>query len=124
MGESLIVRRRVGDEGLRIVNPCHLGVNPACIMQAELTRRGSSGQLRASSRGNTETASVTRIYWAQRVRRWLCVSGVKSHGSTVELRLKLHGQSIGEGSGIPSVAVKCVDIRRNTNGEGSLLDKF
>ena len=27
----------------------------------------------------------------------------------------------GEASGIPSVAVKCVDIRRNTNGEGSLL---
>ena len=25
MGESLMERRRVGDEGLRIVNPCHLG---------------------------------------------------------------------------------------------------
>ena len=25
-------------------------------------------------------------------------------------------------SGIPSVAVKCVDIRRNTSGEGGLLD--
>ena len=24
--------------------------------------------------------------------------------------------------GIPSVAVKCVDIRRNTSGEGGLLD--
>jgi hypothetical protein len=23
--------------------------------------------------------------------------------------------------GIPSVAVKCVDIRKNTNGEGTLL---
>ena len=29
--------------------------------------------------------------------------------------------SIGEASGIPSVAVKCVDIRRNTSGEGGLL---
>ena len=27
-----------------------------------------------------------------------------------------------EVSGIPGVAVKCVDIRRNTNGEGNLLD--
>ena len=26
-----------------------------------------------------------------------------------------------EVNGIPGVAVKCVDIRRNTNGEGSLL---
>eukprot|EP00828_Plagiopyla_frontata_P021188 TRINITY_DN274_c0_g3_i9.p1 TRINITY_DN274_c0_g3~~TRINITY_DN274_c0_g3_i9.p1 ORF type:complete len:112 (-),score=1.76 TRINITY_DN274_c0_g3_i9:309-644(-) len=91
---------------------------------AELTRRGRGGQLRASSRGNTETSNVTRIYWAQRVRRWSNMSGVKSHGSTVELRLKLLDQRLGEVSGIPSVAVKCVDIRRNTNGEGSLLDKF
>ena len=30
--------------------------------------------------------------------------------------------SAGEVSGIPSVAVKCVDIRRNTSGEGGLLD--
>ncbi len=30
--------------------------------------------------------------------------------------------SVGEASGIPSVAVKCVDIRRNTSGEGGLLD--
>ena len=47
---------------------------------------------------------------------------VKSHGSTVELQLKLIFLSIGEESGIPSVAVKCVDIRRNTSGEGGLLD--
>ena len=31
--------------------------------------------------------------------------------------------SIGEESGIPSVAVKCVDIRRNTSGEGGFLDE-
>ena len=29
---------------------------------------------------------------------------------------------IGEESGIPSVAVKCVEIRRNTSGEGGFLD--
>jgi hypothetical protein len=26
MGETLMVQRRVGDEGLRIVNPCHQGL--------------------------------------------------------------------------------------------------
>ena len=46
---------------------------------------------------------------------------VKSLGSTEELQLKLLPLSVGEESGIPSVAVKCVDIRRNTSGEGGLL---
>jgi hypothetical protein len=49
---------------------------------------------------------------------------VKSLGSTKELRLKLLGLSPGEGSGIPSVAVKCVDIGRNTGGEGGYLDRY
>ena len=52
------------------------------------------------------------------------MSGVKSRGSTPKLRLKLPGWSLGEVSGIPGVAVKCVDIGRNTNGEGSSLDKY
>ena len=36
---------------------------------------------------------------------------------------KLGSWSIGEESGIPSVAVKCVDIRKNTSGEGDFLDE-
>ena len=47
---------------------------------------------------------------------------VKSLGLTEKLQLKLLFLSVGEESGIPSVAVKCVDIRRNTSGEGGLLD--
>ncbi len=47
---------------------------------------------------------------------------VKSLGLTEELQLKLIFWSVGEESGIPSVAVKCVDIRRNTSGEGDFLD--
>ena len=43
-------------------------------------------------------------------------------GLTHDLRLRLYILSVGEVSGIPSVAVKCVDIRRNTSGEGGLLD--
>ena len=47
---------------------------------------------------------------------------VKSMGSTHELLSKLFFLSEVEASGIPSVAVKCVDIRRNTSGEGGFLD--
>ena len=36
--------------------------------------------------------------------------------------MKLIDLSKGEESGIPGVAVKCVDIRRNTGGEGDFLD--
>jgi hypothetical protein len=43
-------------------------------------------------------------------------------GLTHNLHLKLRVLSDGEVSGIPSVAVECVDIRRNTSGEGDLLD--
>ena len=47
---------------------------------------------------------------------------MKMRGSTPELLWKLSYLSAGGVSGIPSVAVKCVDIRRNTSGEGGLLD--
>ncbi len=46
---------------------------------------------------------------------------VKSLGLTEELQLKLVFLSTGEESGIPSVAVKCVDIWRNISGEGDYL---
>ncbi len=47
---------------------------------------------------------------------------MKTMGSTCGLHLKLFFLSTGEADGIPSVAVKCVDMRRNTSGEGGLLD--
>ena len=46
---------------------------------------------------------------------------VKYRGLTTELHPKLLFLSEVEASGIPSVAVKCVDIRRNIGGEGGLL---
>ena len=49
-------------------------------------------------------------------------SDVKCRSLTPELHLKLFFLSIGEVIGIPSVAVKCVEIGRNTSGEGGLLD--
>ena len=47
---------------------------------------------------------------------------VKSLGLTLELHTKLVDWSAVEGSGISGVAVKCVDIGRNTSGEGGYLD--
>ena len=49
-------------------------------------------------------------------------SDVKFMGSTHNLHLKLYVLRMGEVNGIPGVAVKCVDIGRNTSGEGGLLD--
>ena len=49
------------------------------------------------------------------------MSGVKSHGLTVELRPKLVGLSAGGDGGIPGVEVKFVDIGKNTGGEGDRL---
>ena len=47
---------------------------------------------------------------------------MKYLGLTGELQLKLYFLSIGGVCGILSVAVKCVDIRKNTGGEGDKLD--
>ena len=48
---------------------------------------------------------------------------MKSPGSTWELHSKLAGLSLVEEGRIPGVAVKCVEIWRNTGGEGGPLDK-
>ena len=48
---------------------------------------------------------------------------MKALGSTQEVHSKLANLNVGEGSGIPSVEVKFVDIRRNTSGEGDYLDE-
>ena len=47
---------------------------------------------------------------------------VKYPGLTRALHSKLSFLSEVEVGGIPGVAVKCVDIGRNTSGEGDLLD--
>ncbi len=52
------------------------------------------------------------------------MSGVKALGSTGEGHSKLLDLSTGEGSGIPGVEVKFVDIGRNTCCEGGYLDRY
>ena len=49
------------------------------------------------------------------------MSVVKSPGSTRDVHLKLQNLSMGEGSGIPGVEVKFVDIGRKAGGEGGHL---
>ncbi len=56
------------------------------------------------------------------MRRRDCKSAVKVCGLTTELLWQLGSLSAGEAGGMRSVAVKCIDIRRNTDGEGGLLD--
>ena len=50
------------------------------------------------------------------------MSDVKSRGSTTEVHPKLRSWSLGEEGGMLGVEVKFVDIKRNTGGEGGLLD--
>ena len=47
-----------------------------------------------------------------------CKSAVKVCGSTVKLQLKLLFLSARRGAGIHGVAVKCLDIMKNSVGEG------
>ena len=49
-------------------------------------------------------------------------SAVKVCGSTVKLQLILGVLSASEVGGIRGVAVKCLDITKNSNCEGSLPD--
>ncbi len=48
---------------------------------------------------------------------------VKDQGLTLERQWKLIGLSAVGAEGIPGVAVKCVDIGKNTKGEGTLLGR-
>ncbi len=54
----------------------------------------------------------------------MSVSDVKAHGPPVELHSKLLDLSAGWESGILGVAVKCVDIKKNTGGEGGSLECY
>ncbi len=56
------------------------------------------------------------------MRRWFDKLVEELRSLTSKLLLKLLDLSAGVAIGIPSVAVECVDIRRNTSGEGGLLD--
>ena len=58
------------------------------------------------------------------MRRRFKKLGVKARGSTSELLPKLLNLSMVEDSGILSVGVKSVDIKRNTGGESDYLGYY
>ncbi len=63
-----------------------------------------------------------RNHWAESERRLYSKSNVKGSGSNRGRHMILRDLSNGGGTGILGVAVKCVDIERNTRGEGGFLD--
>ena len=70
------------------------------------------------------TQALSGITGRKELRRWQSKLIVKACGSTIYTLLKLLSLSMREVAGISSVGVKSVDIRRNTNGVGRLLDHF
>ncbi len=56
------------------------------------------------------------------MRRELIKSAGKVWGSTIKLTLKLVDLSIFEVGGMRGVAVKCIDITKNSDCEGSFLN--
>ncbi len=65
---------------------------------------------------------MTAHSWVKRARRGETNADVKNRGRTCGQHLKRVLLSAGEADGMPRVEVKCGDSRRNTGGEGGLLD--
>ena len=120
MGASLTERRRVEDEGLRVVNSCRGG---------ERFRKGLDRSLEEARAKFVPAAAVRRT-----VRTLFGITGLKARvGGLVRRRLKSPG-STGErgpkrpvwrdvgGTGTSGGAVKCVEIGRNARGESESLD--
>jgi hypothetical protein len=124
MGESLTQRRRVREEALRGVNRCRGG----------RTGEGGNALVLTVPPKEAPANSVPAAAVIQRVRALFGITGrkaraggslsplVKDRGSTPCQPGILEGWRQVEASGIPGVAVECVDIRKNTGGEGGLLD--
>ena len=116
MGESLTQQRRVKEEGLRIVNFCRMGRRMTVpYKKAPANYVPAAAVIR---RGQALSGMTGRKGCVGGLISWKC----NTQGLTRVLLPKLSDLSVGEDSGIPSVAVECVDIRRNTGGESDFLD--
>ena len=126
MAERLTQRRRVREDALRGVNRCQRGRTPG---------RGNALRLTVPAE-EAPANSVPAAAVIRRVRALFGIIGRKAHvGGRISLMVKGRGSTPclpgilfdwrqGEASGIPGVAVECVEIRRNTRGEGGQLDLF
>ena len=70
------------------------------------------------------TQALSGVTGRKELRRRSYKRIVKSGGSTINPLFELYDSRMVEVTGISSVGVKSVDIRRNTNGVGRLLDHF
>jgi hypothetical protein len=123
MAERLTQRRRVREEGLRVVNRCQGG---------RKVRGGNAPGLTVPPE-EAPANSVPAAAVIQRVRALFGITGRKGRvGGILSLPVKCRGStpSVQEilgcwrhagADGIPGVAVECVEIRKNTGGEGGLL---
>src|SRR5947209_4774557 len=120
MGASLIERRRVEDEGLRVVNSCRGGGRPGNRLDRSLEE----------ARAKFVPAAAVR----RTVRTLFGITGLKARvGGSARRSLKSPG-STGEGApirpgwrgvggaGTHGGAVKCVEIVRNARGESERVD--
>ena len=120
MGASLTERRRVEDEGLRVVNSCRGG-----------GRRKLDRSLEEARAKFVPAAAVRRT-----VRTLFGITGLKARvggserpwlkapGSTGEVaRIRPIWRGVG-GPGTSGGAVKCVEIGRNACGESEVLDAY
>lgn len=70
------------------------------------------------------TQALSGVTGRKELRRRFVKRIVKSGGSTIRLLFELTNSRVAEVTGISSVGVKSVDIRRNTNGVSRLLGYF
>ena len=115
MGATLTEQRRVWDDGLRVVNHFS-GGRDRTVPQEEV------------SANYVPAAAVIRRRRALSgvIGRKGCAGGhargqVKAPGSTGRGVSRRHGLRLVEGRGTPGGAVKCVEIRKNTDGVSSAL---
>ena len=125
MGATLTERRRVRDEALRGVNRCQWGRIPG-----RLYFPGATVPAEEAPANSVPAAAVTR-----RGRALFGFTGRKgrvggqmspvlnSHRLTGEMHWIPSGLRTVETSGIPGVAVECVEIWKNTSGEGDSLGR-
>ncbi len=122
MGATLTEQRRVWEDSLRVVNHFSGG--------------REIGPKEAKRTVPQEEVSANYVPAAAVIRRRRALSGVtgrkgcaggcargrvKALGLTERVAARRRGLRLGEGRGTPGGAVKCVEIRKNTDGAGSAL---
>ena len=117
MGATLTQRRRVRDEVIRDVNRFQRGRTMTVL--AEEAPANYVPAAAVIRRGRALSGFIGRKARAG----GLSSGGVEAGGSTPRKRPELEASDAAGGGGIPGVAVKCADIGKNTDGEGSLLGR-